>query len=481
MGKDTRSFANQFASYRQLDWYYQWKFRRHLSWIGQDAASLSLFLDFENELKKKPLVSDRITEIIEDVLSWCSGIEHDRHLSNRIQRDRRSEMLQTVIIFFEKSYQLHRAYRGLILEITNAGDDVGKQELTGAGITPQQFRLEAAKVISSLSIQWERWDPYLNNRAEKRLSHLENIANKVSNIHVFNMMCQERAPVVGYEVLSSLMLLSNNFQEFESYYDRLASQLKIWHPGYTELFEKPSRTAQTLAFLEALIGDSLMQKCRRYYQSKNQESGIISFVKQACAKQEWENGLLIGDAVANMIDLCVQTIAQMSVYDTWSAVCSQNIRWEFDKFTEYIPYEMRNLDWTVDDHKTRRYWNWQEASRLELQRVMDVLKPRLYSIFRGLELSEFEVVCLVLPSYVGVQEFTKTVKIPVEWEKDIQFEEGYSRQIGWYDVEVEVARPKYYTEHTFAFDRLDLENATDLLDNRDKIRDVIQTHRNSEH
>jgi hypothetical protein len=217
MKNKTRSIAEKFAVYSQLGLFEQWKFRHFLRWISQDAVSLEFLLDFERKLVKKSLFSWKILKIMIKALSWYNREDHDNRLMNRIQPSRPLEMLQIVIHFLDKSYELHPKYRELLLNIIYSGDNFKKHHEVGSGLTPDQFRLEAAKTISNYNQQWG-----------------------------------------------------------------------IWYPS---------------------IG-------------------------------------------------------------------SHRIRWEFDKFTEYIPYEMRSQDWTVDNEKTRPYWNSGEAAGLEFNRFVDALKPR---------------------------------------------------------------------------------------------------------
>jgi len=140
---------------------------------------------------------------------------------------------------------------------------------------------------------------------------------------------------------------------------------------------------------------------------------------------------------------------------------------------------MRTWDWTKDDEKTRPYWNSRKVEGLEYKRYIDTLEPRLLSIFRKLDFSEIEVLFDLLPNYLGIQGFTKTVKIPVEWEKEVIVQEGYQLHVGFYVEEVEVARPKNFIEHTFTFQRPYLQEAIDLLDNMDKVHAAIQEYKNS--
>ncbi len=95
----------------------------------------------------------------------------------------------------------------------------------------EQFRLEAANAISSLGTRWRNWEdwhPPLNDEAERMLAHLESITQKVSDLQQFMTVCQEMAPTIGLEATSSLMVVSQDFQEFSSHFARVTAQLKWW-------------------------------------------------------------------------------------------------------------------------------------------------------------------------------------------------------------------------------------------------------------
>ena len=484
MNNSTCSIAEKFAVYSQLGLFDQWKFRHFLRWISQDAVSLEFLLDFERKLVKKSLFSWQILKIMIKALSWYNREDHDNRLMNRIQPSRLPEMLQIVILFLDKSYELHPKYRELLLNIIYSGDNFKKHLEVGSGLTPDQFRLEAAKTISNYNQQWGIWYPYLKDEADRMVGYLENIAYKVSDSQRFTMVCRDMAPVIGLKATSSLMVISNDFQEFESYFHRVTAQLKWWGLAYSDIFhqlQNASELNQILVFLETLTKDPRMEKCIRYAQVHY--SGVqlmpVNEVKDACLRQEWERTSAYELVIDGLIDKFEQNIVHTYLSTTWyPSIGSHRIRWEFDKFTEYIPYEMRSQDWTVDNEKTRPYWNSGEAAGLEFNRFVDALKPRLCSIFKKMDLSEIEILFRLLPNYLGIQEFTKLVKVPVEWEKGVEWQEGYTKG-GFYDEQVEVARPKGFVEHTFTFERPDIQNAIDLLDNMKKIREAIQAYRNS--
>ena len=182
----------------------------------------------------------------------------------------------------------------------------------------------------------------------------------------------------------------------------------------------------------------------------------------------------IDNIIYHLTGIYVQNIVNLSLNAVWGVVSSGKVRWEFNSFTEYVPYEKRTLDWTLDNEETRRYWNWQNGLNDELNRFKAVLEPRLWLLFDELESNDYDALIQLLPGYISFQEFTKTVNIPVEWEMRIEYREGYDKSAGFYDQKVEVGQPKAFIKHTFTFDRPYLQEATGLLDDPDKTRLAIQ-------
>ena len=532
MDKDLVSIANQFGVYDKLGWYYRWKFRRHLSWLGQDRVSLGILLDFEKELKKKSFSFFKITEIIEEVLTWCYREEHNDHLPNRIQPERISAMVQIINIFYSKSERLHRSYRGLILSILNSEEDIKKNQESSRGIAPEQFRVEAAKAISSLSKDWGKDDAYLKSGANyllrcltdiaKKVSNLQmftqfqleaakilakfglwvpgdylyylgRIADKVSDLQTFKTVFEEIVPVIGLETTSSLLRIPKDFQEFEVYYPQIHELLKKWPPHYMTLFVQAKNTAEwdrLLVFLAALPKHERWAKYIHYTQVHHSRtlltyiSGALVMHKdqvyRACVKHDWEKGPRDEQLMDGLIDEFEQTIVNTYLNTIWSSVFqSRRMRWEFSRFTEYIPYGMSSWDWTKDDDKTRPYWNSGEAQQLESNRYIEILEPLLLAVFRKLDFSETEALFELLPKFLDIQEFTKTVQVPVEWEQDIIYEETYNKYAGHYSEKVDVARPKGFIDQVFTFERPYLQNAISLLNNMDNVRETIQGYKKS--
>jgi hypothetical protein len=187
----------------------------------------------------------------------------------------------------------------------------------------------------------------------------------------------------------------------------------------------------------------------------------------------------MGRVMDDLIGLYIHNIVNMNLHAVWGNIISRKIRWEFNTFTEYIPFEKRVLDWSQDNEETRRYWNWQPAINSELNRFLETLDPRLVLLFDELENPDYDALIEMLHGYIFIQEFTKTVNIPVKWDLQIEYHEAYGKWIGFYDSKVEVARPITFIEHAFKFERLDLQGALDILDNPDKTRDTIQAEKQS--
>ncbi len=529
MDKDIVSMANQFDFYDKLGWYYRWKFRRHLSWLGQDLVSLGYLLEFEQELKKKSFPTFRIVEILEDILRRYHKEEQANSLPNRIPRERLPDMLQVMLVFYSKSRRLHRSSRELILSILQAEEQVRAHHATGSGIPAEQFRVEIIKAILNLSTDWGKGNevslknranyllPYLTNiarnvsdldmftqfqqEAEKFfarlgggavvvLRHLEAISIKVSDMQTSSVVFQEIVPVLGLETTASLLGICKGFQEFEVYYPRIQEQLRWWRSDYSRLFIRPKNTSgldQLLGFLETLAKHERMTKYIHYPQV--QHSGTLlkhisdalhthkDQVYHACLDHNWEQVSKDEQLMDGLIDQFEQTIVNNYLNTTWSsAFPSGKIRWEFSKFTNSIPVEIMSWKWTQDNDKARSYWNWTDAAGQEHDQYNKTLGPLLLPLCQKLEFSEIGALFDLFPQYLGIQAFKKTVKVPVEWEMGSEYQEAYNKWAGHYTQEITVARPKSFVDHTFTFERPNLQKALTLLNNMDKVYEAIQAY-----
>ena len=529
MNHEQGAVARKFAIYGELSLLDRWKFRRSLKWVGSDAVSQELLLDFEKESKEKLWASRQILEFILNALSWYNRERHDDHL----QSNRLPEMLQIVLIFISRGQRLHYRYRDLVLNILHSGDKVGRDPNVIVEFTPERFRLEVAELISNLNNQgsgWDRWNPnlerggnlylgYLENIASKvsdpqlftqfrfeaakafsngawpegKLGYLEKIAGKVNDSQSFSQVFNDVVPVIGLETTSSLLAITRDFQEFRVRYHRIIVQVEQWGSDYTYLFRRAENTFELdrlLVVLETLPKNIRMTRYILYAQTHRSGtllkhvSGALhaqkGYVLHACSAHDWKEEPDVGRFVESQIDQFEQNLVDTYLSQTWhSSIKSRKIRWEFTKFTEYIPYAMTSWDWTKDDERTRSYWNSTEAERREYDRYIGELKPRLLSLLRKMDFPEIEALFDLLPGYLGIQEFTKTVSVPVEWDKSIEYQEGYDRYAGNYTEEVQVGRPKRFIKHDFRFDRPYLQRALELLDSADKIHAAIQTQKHS--
>ena len=121
--------------------------------------------------------------------------------------------MQIAAIFLEKGYELNHSYRGLIVAILNAGDKFTRQSEYILGVTAEQFRLEAAEVISNLCQKWgdwhpytsenepwrnwSNWYPYIDNEAKHMLGCLEEIAETLERRAVHHCWSEYGASVRG--------------------------------------------------------------------------------------------------------------------------------------------------------------------------------------------------------------------------------------------------------------------------------------------
>lgn len=528
MSKDVRFVAKQFAVYNQVGWYYQWEFCRALKWVSSDTTSLELLLDFE---KKSEENSWTTFSIILNALRWYNREYYDDRLQDRLPHKRSSEMLQIVIVLLNKSQKIHANYRDLILNILYSGDKVRKDSKADIMITPEQFRLEATELISDLIGNWSNWHPHLESNGNlllkclvniacktrdpqlftrfrlestklfpsqgwSALSYLGEIAGKVHNLQSFSEISNNVVPIIGLETTSSLMAISRDFEEFKICYPRIIEQVELWGSNYTYLFRRTDNIAklnQLLIFLETLPKTIRMTRYILYTQTHctgtllTHISGALRsqkrYVFEACSKHNWNEVQDTDRFIETQINHFEQTIVDTYLDTIWrsSIIASRRIRWEFDKFTEYIPYAMTSWNWTTDDEKSRPYWNSREAAGQEYRRYISELEPRLLSLLRVMDLPEIETLFDLLPGYLSIEVFTKIVKVPVIWERDRIVQEGYQKWVGFYDEEIEIARPTGFIEHTFTFERPSLQAAIYLLDDTDRIHEAIRKHKNSRH
>jgi hypothetical protein len=431
-------------------------------------------------------------------------------------------------------------YRETLNNIINSSLNIGAYQEGHLGVTAEQFRFEAVKLISNLSRRWEDWSPRLDEKANHLLGNLGNIAqkvddsqlftvicqdivpsfgletalalidaNKVSDSQLFTAICQDIMPIFGLEttlalidankvsdsqqismirqdivptmgqkVTSSLLMATKDFQEFESCFLRVKATLKWWKFHYQDVFREIQNTSevdQILTFLEALTNDPRMAG----FISQASQSNFVHLarneVRQTCLRLRWKKTSEYNMIVDNLIGRIKENMVHMYLGIAWKSI--GNIRWQFDKFTEYVAYEMRTRDWTIDNEKNRSRWNWRDGQKLEYDQYQNALKPRLCQIVKELNLSDIELLFSLLPIYFSIQKFTKIVDVPVEWEKDVEVWESYHKGV-FYEEEMEVARPKGFIKHTFVFERPYLQNAIDFLNDMDKIREAIQEHKN---
>jgi hypothetical protein len=160
----THSTAEEFNLYGQLGWFGRRKFRRSLSSIAQDPASLEILLDFQSKYEKT-MLSIRLDHNIMELTTWYNSERHDNYLETRIEFGRVPELLAIVLVFLRRSYEFSHGYRDLLLKIVEAGDNFGRTNGAGEAITAEQFRLEAAESIAALSRQWAPWNQKLEEQA----------------------------------------------------------------------------------------------------------------------------------------------------------------------------------------------------------------------------------------------------------------------------------------------------------------------------
>lgn len=304
------------------------------------------------------------------------------------------------------------------------------------------------------------------------------------------MILRDVAPAIGMGLTAHLLTICEDYHQFDVCWRRINTHLALWSPDFLGLFVRAkdaSELNQMIAFAEAYPTDARMARYRNYIQ--DQHSGVLhspisgalqaynNYVFHECIRCDWTRELEYDRLMNSLVDEFEQRIVHDYLRRVWdSSIRPRKIRWEFNEFTEYIPYAMISRDWTKDDEKSRPYWNSGVAEQLEYQRYIEILQPLLLSLFRTLSLADTEVLFDLFPDCLSVQEFTKTVNVPVEWEKDTILTEGYQKWVGFYEEATEVARPTRMVAHHFSFERPYLQDASEFLNRMDEVNEAIQAH-----
>ncbi|MBN1639869.1 MAG: hypothetical protein JXA09_01445 [Anaerolineae bacterium] len=484
MGKRSHDIAQAFSIYTYFDGWDRWRFRRLLRWIRDDPVSLQRLLDFERQLVERPMHAWAYRGYLVSALRWYNEELDRQRLASRPRPEQLRRLFEVVLVFLEAGPQLHRAYRDLLVRIVRASARLRARGWARPGIRPRQFRREAAKAICRLGARrqnWKAWDPALNAQAVRRLACLETIAAKVGDLRQFRAVYQDGAPPIGLEATCSLLAMVRDYRAFSRYLRRTSAPFERWRLGHGDLFRTVESTAEldrVLAFLGMLAEHPLMRKCARYDRARHPQHDFrpADKVKEACLGRDWDNARQRDAILERLAGRYVQNLVSHELAALWSKAYGAKIRWAFDTFTSYVPYEERTRNWTADAGRTRGCWNWQRGQAYEHSCFVDALLPRLCARFRELSPEAFETALDLLPSHLDVEQFTAVVNVPVAWEKDTVLQEGYQRHIGFYNEEVEVARPTRFAPHTFVFERPALQRAIDLLDDAEALRRAIQAH-----
>ena len=405
MTSQVNSVAERFTVYSHLGWFGRWKFRHFLKWVSNDEYSIRLLLAFEEKIWKGALSSWQVSRAIIHALTWYNQEDHSDRIANRLPHDRLSDLLQIVLFFLEKRQRLDYSYRDLFVNIIQAVDEFKKISSSNSKIRPDQFWLETVELFSNITLQWTNWYPYQSSNADRLLAYVRDIALKASDILVFTQfrleaqkellrgsfymlgeklgyletiadkirdeesfikVFSEIIPEMGLGPVAGLMRSSANLQEFEINYRHASVEVKEWDKNYLHLFtqvENASELNQLFGFLNSLSHHPRMTRYIYYVQSQQQEplskqiSGALLVHKRnvydACSKKEWAKPSGYDPVMDDLIDKFEQNIVYTYLSSIWhTEIASRNILWEFNKFTEYVPYEMNTRNWTQDNEKT---------------------------------------------------------------------------------------------------------------------------------
>jgi hypothetical protein len=324
---------------------------------------------------------------------------------------------------------------------------------------------------------------------------LERIAAQVNDAAQFALICREIGPELGFQATSVLLGLSREFTEVESFRSRINTQIQLWGNLNGDTFLPPGTTAveleQKLAYLETVAGDARRAEYMAYppagaaADDKNWHSGnaLKTIVRQAFFRQQWRPTDERGQYVGVLYRRFEENVVRWHLTTIWNEVYATatgnqykfKVRWEFDTFSAYVAYESRTQDWTDDNDRNRRYWNWREAESGERQRFFETFNPICSSLFDNFGLWEVAVIFARLPKYLSTRKIQKEVLVPVAWKRDSVIQEGYNKWVGHYTERLDVARPVDFAPHIFTFERPYLQDALDMLNRASEIRETFQS------
>jgi hypothetical protein len=475
--------AEQFLVYDRLGWYGRLRFRDELnaSLIPQDEISIQRLLEFEKMLIEKSLSIRQIDRTLRCAFEWYY---HESLVD--YPHDRRAEMLQLALIFLVRCFKLHYAYGSLLMGIIQSADKLNIPAETTACIRPDIFRLEVAQAIADLDQDWSRWNPGFEKKALALVGCMAVIAKWASDPQHFAAICRE-VPRVGLKMTATLLEQCQDFAAFEIYFQRVAMQVKWWDSLKIDVFRTSGSLLdldRRLVFLESFKNSPRIAGYILDYQAgglfKKYDPVFFDQIRRAVFGQEVNDTSDDDKFIENQTYFIEDQTARSYLATIWketyasaNVLSGNQLRWEFDRVSEYVPSEMSNLDWTIDNARIRPYLNWGSYQTQEFIRFMDTLSPRLTSLFKVLTLEEMELLFELFPGYLGKEDYTRIVMMPNAWTISMESFEGYDRWTGNYSETVEVARPQGFAPYPFAFERPDLSRAVDLLDHVDKIHAVI--------
>ncbi|MCP4460365.1 MAG: hypothetical protein GY816_20435, partial [Cytophagales bacterium] len=208
-----------------------------------------------------------------------------------------------------------------------------------------------------------------NDRANHALGYLESIANKVNDAQLFATICQDivpsfglettsslinankvsdlhqiikirqgAVPTIGSKATSSLLIMVKDFQEFERYLLRVTATLKWWRFNYQDVFHEIQNTSEAnriLTFLETLTNDPRMTKFTSQTNQPNHLHLVRNEVQKACLGKAWKKTSEYDIVVDKLVYKIEENMVHTYLGTAWRPI--DNIRWQFDRFTEYVP------------------------------------------------------------------------------------------------------------------------------------------------
>jgi hypothetical protein len=481
---NTDRIAEQLNVYYRLGMWGRWELRHFLRWICDDPASQAVLLEYEHSvMRKRPFMVAQNRRSLKNALSWYNAEDHQPNLPDRLPRERLPDMLRIVTIFLKTSPQLDPSYRGLILAILRAGETFAASTGANPSFTPAMFCREAATLITGMNHRWDEAFPGHSERAERLLAGFTRLVRHTGDLNAVNDVLRKISTTINQRTALTLIERYEDLETLRSHFRRIVTHHTWSGVSYDVLlgaFQDAVEGEQLLAFMETLAHDPLLAKYRQYDQTEpTVRSFLANIIAGSINRKAWQQPADPRFVMEQVITEYETEITRRDLQKLWHSSYAtrdgNHIRWAFDRFADSIPVVQTDQDWSIDNHWSRRYWNWGVAETQERDRFFTLLQPHIRAALRSLTSEEINTLYTLLPGYLTIETFTSTVNIPTNWATRLEKHESYDKWTGFHDETTEVAYPTAFRPHTFSFERPNIQPALDLFENPDHLHALLHS------